>query len=220
MNPNKTLAILCFDGMTMMDAIGPHEVLANCPGIEVVFVAKSPEVFNDHRTLRFLPQKSLADVTRADYLLIPGAPDMSHVLEDTELLSWVRAIDTTSEYTLSVCSGSLLLARAGLLMNTRACCHWAYLDELAQLGARPVRKRFQHEGKYLTSSGVSAGIDLSLYLVTLLQGKEVARMIQFTIEYFPNRFDLISSYSLPASLLRRKATEVKQMIRESFVSNA
>ncbi|MCT7654354.1 DJ-1/PfpI family protein [Oceanimonas sp. NS1] len=106
MNTNKTLAILCFDGMTMMDAIGPHEVLANCPGIEVIFVSKSAEVLNDHQTLRFLPVKSLTEVTRADYLLIPGAPDMGHVLEDVDILSWVKAIDAGSDYTLSVCSGS------------------------------------------------------------------------------------------------------------------
>lgn len=220
MNTNKTLAILCFDGMTMMDAIGPHEVLANCPGIEVIFVSKSAEVLNDHQTLRFLPVKSLTEVTRADYLLIPGAPDMGHVLEDVDILSWVKAIDAGSDYTLSVCSGSLLLAKAGLLADVRACCHWAYLDELAQMGARPVRKRFQHEGKYLTSSGVSAGIDLALYLVTLLRGKAVARMIQFTIEYFPNRFDLVSSYTLPTGLLRRRAAEVKRMIRDKFVVSA
>jgi len=180
------MAFLLFDGLTALDAVGPYEVLARLPGAEVTFVAPggSTIVTGDAR-LRLGVDATLDQVTSADLLLVPGGLATRRLIADRRLLEWLRAIDRTTTVTASVCTGSLLLAAAGLLEGRRATCHWARLSRLTEFGAVPVAERLVRDGKYATAAGVSAGIDLGLALALELAGREVAESIQLAIEYDP-----------------------------------
>jgi putative intracellular protease/amidase len=180
------IVFLMFDGLTALDAVGPYEVLARLPGAAVTFVAPAgPTVTTDDGRLRLGVDATLDQVTAADLLVVPGGLGTRRLAGDPRLLAWLRAIDQTTRITASVCTGSLLLAAAGLLAGRRATSHWAALQRLAEHGATPVAERVVRDGKYATAAGVSAGIDLALALALELAGREVAEGIQLGIEYDP-----------------------------------
>jgi putative intracellular protease/amidase len=180
------IAFLMFDGLTALDAVGPYEVLARLPGATISFVAPAaPAVTTGDGRLRLGVDATLDQVTAADLLVVPGGLATRSLMRDAHLLDWLRAIDRTTRITASVCTGSLLLAAAGLLAGRRATCHWAALSRLAEHGATPVSERVVRDGKYATAAGVSAGIDLALTLALELAGREVAEGIQLGIEYDP-----------------------------------
>lgn len=223
MNPSSpySVAILAYPGMTMLDAIGPNEVLANSPHFDVQFVsATRADVHNDHGSLKLTGLTHYSDIPMPDILLIPGGPGDHALMQDEVLLSWIAKVDEQARIVASVCTGALILAKAGLLNGRQACTHWACLQELAELGANPMRKRFRRDGKYWTASGVSAGIDMALAMVEALQGLQHAKQLRFGIEYFPNQFHLISSYSLPRGMLSALSDKVMGVIgaaRKKFV---
>lgn len=180
------VAIALFDRFTALDAIGPYEVLSRLPGAETVFVAKEKR---PHRTdlgsLAIVADASFDEIDRADVLLVPGGPGTRDMIRDRPLIDWVRGVDRGSRWTVSVCTGSLVLAAAGLLDGVEAATHWGAVAELEALGARPVRERVVFRGKFATAAGVSAGIDLALALSARIAGEPVARAIQLGIEYDP-----------------------------------
>lgn len=205
-HPSNTISvtIVAYPGMTMLDAIGPNDVLANSPYFRVQWVSTSKiDITNDHANLQLTGLTYYADIDSTDILLIPGGPGDLGLMADTDFLSWIIKIDQSTRLTTSVCTGSLLLAKAGLLHKHRVCTHWACRNEIQQLGAVPVRKRFVQSGKYITASGVSAGIDMALYIVECLVSKSHARDIRFGIEYFPNQLNLVSSNTLPETIIKR-----------------
>jgi transcriptional regulator GlxA family with amidase domain len=177
---------LLFDGLTALDAVGPYEVLARLPGAEVKFVGKAASgiVTGDQR-LRLGTDVALEDATSCDLLVVPGGFGTRALERDERVLDWVRKVDQTTRITASVCTGSFVLAAAGLLKGRRATSHWAMKDRLAEYGAIPVAERIVRDGKYASAAGVSAGIDLGLALAVELCGKEVAAAIQLGIEYDP-----------------------------------
>ncbi len=178
--------ILIFDGLTALDAVGPYEVLRSVPGWEVEFVAKSSgEVRTDSGALGLSADRALADVEPPEIVLVPGGIGNRALLEDEEVLGWLREVDATSTWTTSVCTGSLVLGAAGLLAGKRATGHWLQLEPLRAYGADPVGGRYIQDGKVITAAGVSAGIDMALHLVTLEAGPEVAQAVQLAIEYDP-----------------------------------
>ncbi|MCA9612670.1 MAG: DJ-1/PfpI family protein [Sandaracinus sp.] len=180
------IVLFLFDGITALDVIGPYEVLSRLPGARARFVGKTPgPVRTDNGMLGLVADLGMDDVERADVLVIPGGPGTRRLVEDEAVLAWVRRLDGTTRYTTSVCTGSLVLAAAGLLEGAPATTHWAMLDELASLGARPVSERVVEDGKRLTAAGVSAGIDMALTLAARLTSEPVARAIQLGIEYDP-----------------------------------
>ncbi|MFC1405026.1 MULTISPECIES: DJ-1/PfpI family protein [Streptacidiphilus] len=180
------IAILLYDNFTALDAVGPYEMLARLPGAEVVFTAARPgPVRTDLGSLALTADAALADLSAADLLLVPGGPGMARLMDDDQTLEWIRRVDTTTTWTTSVCSGSLLLAAAGLLHGRRATSHWICLDQLRLFGAVPVEQRAVFDGKYATAAGVSAGIDLALELAGRIAGDDVARQIQLVSEYDP-----------------------------------
>jgi len=197
------IAILLFDEMTVLDAIGPYDVLRQVPGWEVSFVGKERgEVRSEDGGLGLIADEALADRTEADILLVPGGAGTRALCEDEAVLDWVRVLDRATKWTTSVCTGSSVLAAAGLLHDRRASGHWIYLDELREHGADPVGGRWVEDGKYLTAAGVSAGIDMALHLVGLEAGPEVAQAIQLGIEYDPQPpFDAGSPEKAPAALV-------------------
>jgi putative intracellular protease/amidase len=180
------IAMLLFDGLTALDVVGPYEVLSRLPGATVTFVGKEP---GPKRTkngcLALTADASLADVPAPEIVLAPGGSGHKALMEDEPLHEWLRAVHETSHWTTSVCTGSLILAAAGLLGGKRATTHWLALAELGKLGAEPISERVVFEGKIVTAAGVSAGIDMALALAARIAGEQVGRAIQLSVEYDP-----------------------------------
>jgi putative intracellular protease/amidase len=197
------ITILLFDRFTALDAVGPYEVLRNMPGATVTFVAKTAgPVRTDSGALAITADKAIGEVTSTDVLVVPGGPGQEAAMVDEEVLAWVRAIDATTTWTTSVCTGSLVLAAAGLLTGMSATCHWAALERLREFDVTPTPERVVFEGKVVTAAGVSSGIDMGLRLVAKMAGDDVAQAIQLGIEYDPQPpFDSGSPEKAPAHIV-------------------
>ncbi|MDJ0382643.1 DJ-1/PfpI family protein [Streptomyces sp. G-G2] len=198
------IAILLFDRFTALDAVGPFDTLGRLPGAETVFVAERPgPVRNDSGQLTLVADRSPADVPHPDILLVPGGPGQSAQMENEVLLEWLRTADATTQWTTSVCTGSLLLAAAGLLRGRRATSHWLALDQLRAYGAEPTGERVVTDGKYVTAAGVSSGIDMGLTLLGRIGGDRLAQSVQLLTEYDPQPpYDAGSPEKAPADLVR------------------
>ncbi|MFE3547251.1 DJ-1/PfpI family protein [Streptomyces kronopolitis] len=180
------LAILLFDRFTALDAVGPYDTLSRLPGAEAVFVGEHTGPYrNDTGSLGLVADAVLDEVTAPDILLVPGGPGQTAQMADGPLHEWIRAVDATTTWTTSVCTGSLILAAAGLLRGRRATSHWLALEQLPALGAEPTGERVVFDGKYVTAAGVSSGIDMGLALAGRIAGDAAAQMIQLGIEYDP-----------------------------------
>jgi transcriptional regulator GlxA family with amidase domain len=181
------IVIALYDRFTALDAVGPHQVLAHVPGAEIIFASERARAVSDETgTLTLVADASYADIPAPDILLIPGGPGQSAQMGDGPLRDWLLEADKTSTWTTSVCTGALILASAGLLDGRQATTYWLAMNELASLGAKPVHDRYVFDGKYATSAGVSAGIDMALALASRLVGEETAQAIQLGIEYAPD----------------------------------
>jgi transcriptional regulator GlxA family with amidase domain len=180
------IAYLLYDRFTALDITGPHDVFNSVPGNEAIFVAeKAGPVRNESDTLSLVADASLDEVTSPDVVVVPGGFGNRALLEHEPLHDWIRTVHEGTEWTTSVCTGSLLLAAAGLLDGVRATTHWLARDLLAELGANVVTDRVVQEGKIVTAAGVSSGIDMALNLVQRMNGDEVAQAVQLGIEYDP-----------------------------------
>lgn len=182
------VAILLYPGTTVLDWTGPIEALARVPEVEVVLAGKSlAPMRGDSGIVEYRANVTLGEVAETDVLLIPGgAKGMMDAAGDPAIAEWVRRIDASSQYTLGICTGSLLLAHLGLLKGRRATTYWKFTGMLAKDGARFVpRARWVADGKYWTSAGVSAGIDATLALIAELYGPRAAMTAQLAIEYDP-----------------------------------
>ena len=181
------VAIPLFDRFTALDAIGPYQVLSLLPGTTVRFVAaEAGPIRTDDGMLTVVAEARWEEVSRPEVIVVPGGPGTRPMLSDERLLGWLRSAHETSRHTTSVCTGSLVLAAAGLLEGTDATTHWASRRELAALGAHPLPERVVERGKVITAAGVSAGIDMALRLCQLLAGPEMAQAAQLLIEYDPD----------------------------------
>src|SRR4051812_3879949 len=197
------IAIPLFDRFTALDAVGPYDVLSRLPGAKVTFVAKDAgPVRNDNAMLAIHADATLADLPHPDIVVVPGGYGTRELLEDEEMLDWLRGAHETSTWTTSVCTGSLLLAAAGLIDGLDATTHWAAAGELERLGAHYVEQRVVRHDKILMAAGVSAGIDMALTLAAQIAGDEVAQTIQLYIEYDPQPpFDSGAPSKAPASVM-------------------
>ena len=179
-------AILIFEKLTALDAIGPYEVLRSVPGWEVNFVGlEKGEVRTDSGHLGLSVDYTLEEVTEPDIVLIPGGAGNRPLMSDETVLEWVREVDATSKWTTSVCTGALVLGAAGLLEGKRATTYWPCLENLRAFGAEPVSERWVEDGKTITAAGVSSGIDMALHLVGREIAPEMAQAVQLGIEYDP-----------------------------------
>jgi putative intracellular protease/amidase len=197
------IAILLFEGFTALDAVGPYETLGRIPGAEVTFVAETlGPVRTDTGKLAITADATLADLTDPEIVVIPGGPGQSKQMDNDKVLEWIRHAHETSAWTTSVCTGSLLLAAAGLLDGKRATSHWLALDQLPAFGAEPTLERVVVDGKIVTAAGVSSGIDMGLTLIARIAGDEVAQAVQLGIEYDPQPpFDAGSPEKAPAPIV-------------------
>ena len=175
-----------FPDFTALDAIGPYEVLRSMPDATVTFAATAKGVVRtDSRMVGLHADASFDEIEAADILLVPGGWGTRAAMTDEPLLEWVRRVHATTQWTASVCTGSLVLGAAGLLRGLKATTHWAITDVLERTGATYTAERVVRQGKIVTGAGVSAGIDLALTLVAEILGEDMAKAIQLGIEYDP-----------------------------------
>lgn len=178
------IAFLLFDGITALDAIGPYEVLSRLPEATVRFVAaETGPQRTDTGFLALVADYGLDDVVNPDILVVPGGPGTRDLLDDAEVLEWIRTVHTTTRWTTSVCTGALLLGAAGILKGVSATTHWAAMHSLSDYEADATNERVVESGKVITAAGVSAGIDLGLRLAQLAAGDQIASAIQLILEY-------------------------------------
>jgi transcriptional regulator GlxA family with amidase domain len=197
------IAFLIFDKFTALDAMGPYEVLSRLPGAQLKFVAKKAgPIRTDTGMLTVMAEASLDEIEAPELLLIPGGEGNRPLMEDPDVLDWVRSSHETSTWTTSVCTGALVLGAAGILDGVRATTHWAYRDVLGDLGAEVSTDRVVIDGKVATAAGVSSGIDMALALVGEIAGPEVAQAMQLGIEYDPQPpFDAGSPDKAPPAIV-------------------
>jgi cyclohexyl-isocyanide hydratase len=180
-----TVGLLLFPEMTQLDMTGPYEVFASMPRTTVEVVWKTLEPVTTGGGLRMLPTTTIAACPRLDVICVPGGPGQVALMQDAEVLDFLRKQAETCRFVTSVCTGSLVLGAAGLLRGYRATCHWLSLDQLALLGATPVAERIVMDRNRITGGGVTSGIDFALFVAAQLFGEEVAKEIQLRIEYDP-----------------------------------
>ena len=181
------IAILIYEGLTALDAIGPYETLSRVPGTTVTFVAAEPGLKRtDTGRLGVMADASLDELSRPDVVVVPGGPGQIPVMSHEPTLDWLRAAHAHTRWTTSVCTGSLILGTAGLLEGKRATSHWMWVEMLPGFGAEIADERVVIDGKIITAAGVSAGIDMGLTLASRLAGDETAQAIQLAIEYDPD----------------------------------
>jgi putative intracellular protease/amidase len=180
------IAIPLFDRVTALDAIGPYDVLSRLPDARVTFVGHEPGVVRtDNGMLGLSVDAPFEALPEPDVVVVPGGIGTRALIEDERVLGWLRHAHEHTRYTTSVCTGSLLLAAAGILRDTDATTYWMVRDLLARLGARPVAERVVERGKVITAAGVSSGIDMALTLAARLTDETTAQAIQLGIEYDP-----------------------------------
>ncbi|GAA3864834.1 DJ-1/PfpI family protein [Streptomyces sedi] len=183
------IGVLLYEGFTLLDATGPAEVLSRLPGATVTLLGeRAGPVRTDTRDVAVLADASLDEVDRLDVLLVPGGGLEGTVgaIENPRLRQWIRRVHRHTRWTTSVCTGSVILAAAGLLTGRRATTHWASAEYIeATYGVTYVPERHVRSGKILTGAGVSAGIDMALLLASELADERTARAIQLIIEYDP-----------------------------------
>ncbi|HXJ37326.1 MAG TPA: DJ-1/PfpI family protein [Candidatus Eisenbacteria bacterium] len=180
------IAIGIYERFTSLDAMGPFQVLSSLPGAEVTFVAeKAGPVLDESGFLTVTARAAFDDLPDPDILLVPGGIITGTLVPDHPVVGWIARAHRTTTWTTSVCTGALLLAGAGVLNGVEATTHWGAMDELARLGAVPVRERVVRRGKIVTAAGVSAGIDMALTLAGAIYGPELAQTLQLAMEYDP-----------------------------------
>jgi transcriptional regulator GlxA family with amidase domain len=180
------IAIPIFDGLTALDAVGPYEVLSRLPGARVSFIgARTGPVRTETKMLALFADASFGKLTEPEVVVVPGGRGTRRLMADEQTLAWLRRAHENSRWTTSVCTGSLLLAAAGILDGLEATTHWLELETLRRYGAQPVARRVVEQGKVMTAAGVSAGIDMALTLAARIAGERTAEAIQLGIEYDP-----------------------------------
>ncbi len=179
------VAMLVFPGITQLDLTGPYEVFSKVPGVVVRLYWKDLTPITIGSGVQLVPTCTLEDDARIDVLCVPGGTGQVDLMADDTVLNFLRRSAGTSRYVTSVCTGSLLLAAAGLLDGYRATTHWMAMDDLSVLGAIAVRERVVCDRNRITGAGVTAGIDLALTVIALLWGEPLARAVQLGLEYDP-----------------------------------
>jgi putative intracellular protease/amidase len=202
------VAIPLYDRFTALDAVGPYEVIQRIPGAEITWLAHEPgPVSTDTGMLRIVADAAFEDLPDPDILIVPGGTGTDDFLEDERFVGWIRQAHETSEWTTSVCTGSLLLGAAGVLDGLDATCHWLDIDDLERYGARPSSRRVIEQGRVITAAGVSSGIDMALTLAARIGGPPLAQAIQLGIEYDPQPpFD--------AGSVEKAPPEIVELVRE------
>ena len=203
---------LLFEGLDQIDLTGPFEVLSRIPNSTYRIYGKTADPVRDVRGLRLTPDAALADAPPLDVLHVPGGFGQEALMEDAEVLDWIRQQAAGACSIFSVCTGALLCGAAGLLKGRRATTHWASFHLLPFFGAIPVNERVVVDGSYIFAAGVTAGIDGALRLAAELRGDDAARTIQLYMEYAPKPpFDSGTPETAPPAILQQARASVQNM---------
>ncbi|NEI74046.1 DJ-1/PfpI family protein [Rhizobium lusitanum] len=209
--PDQHLHIgsLIFDRLDQIDLTGPYEVLSAIPNATVHIGAKKMEVVKDFHGLPLYPTTTLRDMPKLDILHVPGGPGQQNLMEDEEVLGFIRRQAAEAAFVFSVCTGALLAGAAGLLKGRRATTHWASMEVLPLLGAIPVNERVVIDGNWVFAAGVTSGIDGALRLAAMARGDDVAKQIQLYMQYQPEPpFDSGTPEQAPPHILARQRDAV------------
>jgi putative intracellular protease/amidase len=183
------IGILLYDGYSLLDPTGPAEVLSRLPDATVTMIAeKRGTVRTDTGDVAVVAEHSIAEVDRLDVLLVPGAGNRGTIgaMNNRALLRWIREMHRHTQWTTSVCTGSIVLAAAGLLDGREATTYWASADYLqSTFDVTYLPQRYVRSGKIITAAGVSAGVDMALYLASVIADDDTAKAIQLAVEYDP-----------------------------------
>jgi len=180
------IAFLLFPGVTQLDLTGPAQVLSRLPHAKIDLVARTRDPVPTDAQFALLPTATFAEIGTADILCVPGGFGTVAAMEDPETLAWLQQVSQDAQWVTSVCTGSLLLAAAGLLTGYRAACHWASREQLAFFGVEPVAERVVFDRNRVSGGGVTAGIDFALALTAAIAGEDHARFVQLSLEYDPH----------------------------------
>jgi cyclohexyl-isocyanide hydratase len=201
---------LLFEGVDQIDLTGPFEVLSRLPNSTYRLYGKTAETVRDLKGLRLTPDATLAEAPALDVLHVPGGFGQEALMEDAEVLDWIRRQATGARSVFSVCTGALLCGAAGLLKGRRATTHWASFHLLPFFGAIPVNQRVVVDGNWVFAAGVTAGIDGALRLAAELRGDEAAQAIQLYMVYAPEPpFDSGTPETAPAAILEQARDSVR-----------
>lgn len=217
------IGFVLFERLTQLDLTGPYEILSRMRDAEALLVARTREPVRSDRGLAIVPTATFDECPPLDLVCVPGGPGVNAVLGDPEVLNFLRRAAEQARYVTSVCTGSLALGAAGLLMGRRAACHWMAREALRRFGAEPVAERVVIDGRFITGGGVTAGIDFALRVVAEIQGREAAEAIQLMVEYDPHPpFDAGSPERASPALVDRirQAAESFRRDREAAVARA
>lgn len=179
------IAFLLFPGVTQLDLTGPAQVLSRLGDVKIDLVAKTMAPVDTDAQFQLLPTATFAEVPRTDILCVPGGFGTVPAMSDEDTLAWLRQVGAEASWVTSVCTGSLLLAAAGLLDGYRAACHWASREQLAMFGVEPVAERVVFDRNRVSGGGVTAGIDFALALTAAIRGDAHAKFVQLSLEYDP-----------------------------------
>ena len=198
------VAFLLFPDVTQLDLTGPAQVLSRLGSARIDLVARTRDPVPTDAGFSIMPTATFDDVQSADRLCVPGGFGTVAAMEDAQTLDWVRTVAADARWVTSVCTGSLVLAAAGLLKGYKATSHWASRHQLAWFGAEPVNERWVIDRNRVTGGGVTAGIDFALALTALIRGEDHAKFVQLSIEYDPHPpFDCGTPEKADAATLAR-----------------
>ena len=200
----QTVAFLVFPNVTQLDLTGPAQVLSRLGNTELNLVWKDKSPVPTDAGFPLLPTATFDEIKSANIVCIPGGLGTMDIMQDQEVLEWVRTIAADADWVTSVCTGSLVLGAAGLLKGYKAACHWASIDQLSYFDAIPVHERIVEDRNRFTGGGVTSGIDFALALAARIRNEDFAKFIQLSIEYDPHPpFDSGTPDKAPPEILAR-----------------
>lgn len=209
------IGLVIYPGMTQLDITGPQQVFSFMPNTKVYCLWKALEPVTSSDNLTILPTTTFADSPPLDILCVPGGPGQVEMMRDAEVLEFLQHQSKTAKYITSVCTGSLILAAAGLLQGYRAACHWAFRDQLAILGVEVVTQRVVIDRNRITGGGVTAGIDFGLVIAAHLCGEETAKIIQLLLEYNPAPPFNVGSPETAGQVLVKQVQKIGEQLIEA-----
>jgi cyclohexyl-isocyanide hydratase len=180
------IGFLLYPHLTQLDLTGPAQVFASADDVQVELVWKNLDPVKSDAQFSLLPTQTFDTCPDLDVLCVPGGPGQQQLMQDPEVLGWLKRQGKQAQWVTSVCSGSLLLGAAGLLAGYRAASHWNYRQYLTAFGAIPDDSRVVIDRNRITGGGVTAGIDFALRVIALLRGEDIAKEIQLLLEYAPD----------------------------------
>ncbi len=208
------VACVLYPRFTMLDIVGPFQVLSSLPDVQVEWVAETTGPVVDHTAMVSIPATTtFQDCADPDIVVVPGGMGTENLIPDHPSIGWLREVHASTQWTTSVCTGSLLLAAAGLLDGKAATSHWLMLDHLGTLGAEPTLERvvMHPDERLVTSAGVSSGIDMGLALVEQMYGTPMAETVQLAIEYDPQP-------CVDAGSPTKASSEIQDLVRLAFAA--